>query len=129
MQTRNKIFDDLSELMTNALGVAQGAKDEADTAVRGVIDRWLADKDLVSREELEVLKIMFEKLGKENADLKSRLEILEKQKNKIVEVERTNSLIEYFEYQSVQALSQSTRSEYLKRYCRRRSRMSKPHLR
>tara|TARA_B110000003_G_scaffold275225_1_gene317232 strand:+ start:1385 stop:1648 length:264 start_codon:yes stop_codon:yes gene_type:complete len=82
MQTRNKIFDDLSELMTNALGVAQGAKDEADTAVRGVIDRWVADKDLVSREEFEVLKIMFEKLDKENADLKSRLEILEKQKNK-----------------------------------------------
>ena len=82
MQTRNKIFDDLSELMTNALGVAQGAKDEADTAVRGVIDRWVADKELVSREEFEVLKIMFEKLGKENADLKSRLEILEKQKNK-----------------------------------------------
>ena len=82
MQTRNKIFDDLSELMTNALGVAQGAKDEADTAVRGVIDRWVADKDLVTREEFEVLKIMFEKLGKENADLKSRLEILEKQKNK-----------------------------------------------
>ncbi len=82
MQTRNKIFDDLSELMTNALGVAQGAKDEADTAVRGVIDRWLADKDLVSREELEVLKIMSEKLSKENADLKSRIEILEKQNSK-----------------------------------------------
>jgi len=82
MQTRNKIFDDLSELMTNALGVAQGAKDEADTAVRGVIDRWVADKDLVGREEFEVLQIMFEKLSKENADLKSRIEILEKQKNK-----------------------------------------------
>ena len=82
MQTRNKIFDDLSELMTNALGVAQGAKDEADTVVRGVIDRWVADKDLATREEFEVLKIMFEKLGKENADLKSRIEILEKQKNK-----------------------------------------------
>ena len=30
MQTRNKLFDDLSELMTNAMGVAQGAKDEAE---------------------------------------------------------------------------------------------------
>jgi len=82
MQTRNKIFDDLSELMTNALGVAQGAKDEADTAFKGVIDRWVADKDLVSREEFEVLQIMFKKLSKENADLKSRIEILEKKKNK-----------------------------------------------
>ena len=68
MQTRNKIFDDLSELMTNALGVAQGAKDEADTAFKGVIDRWVADKDLVSREEFEVLQIMLKKLSKENAD-------------------------------------------------------------
>lgn len=25
MQTRNKVFDDLSQLMTNAMGVAQGA--------------------------------------------------------------------------------------------------------
>ena len=80
MQTRNKIFDDLSELMTNALGVAQGAKDEADTAFKGVIDRWLADKDLVSREEFEVLQIMLKKLSKENADLKSRIGILEKKK-------------------------------------------------
>ena len=80
MQTRNKIFDDLSELMTNALGVAQGAKDEADTAFKGVIDRWVADKDLVSREEFEVLQIMLKKLSKENADLKSRIEILEKKK-------------------------------------------------
>jgi len=83
MQTRNKIFDDLSELMTNALGVAQGAKDEADTAVRGVIDRWISEKDLVSREEFEVIRLMFEKISEENADLKSRIEILEKQINKV----------------------------------------------
>ena len=73
---------DRSELMTNALGVAQGAKDEADTAFKGIIDRWVADKDLVSREEFEVLQIMLKKLSKENADLKSRIEILEKKKVK-----------------------------------------------
>ena len=32
MQTRSKIFEDLSQLMTNAMGVAQGAKTEAETA-------------------------------------------------------------------------------------------------
>ena len=42
MQSRNKILDDISQLMTNAMGVAQGAKDEADTALKGMIDRWLA---------------------------------------------------------------------------------------
>ena len=56
MQTRNRIFDDISQLMTNAMGVAQGAKDEAETAMKGMIDRWLADRDFVTREEFDVLK-------------------------------------------------------------------------
>ena len=46
MQTRNKMLDDISQLMTNAMGVAQGAREEAETAVKSVIDRWLADQDL-----------------------------------------------------------------------------------
>ena len=50
MQTRNKIFDDLGQLMTNSMGVAQGAKDEAETAMKSLIDRWLADRDFVTRE-------------------------------------------------------------------------------
>ena len=33
MQTSNKFFDDISMLMTNAVGVAQGAKEEAETAI------------------------------------------------------------------------------------------------
>ena len=45
MQARGKIFDDISQLMTNAMGVAQGAKDEAETAMKSMVDRWLADRD------------------------------------------------------------------------------------
>ncbi|MEO0632746.1 MAG: pyrroline-5-carboxylate reductase, partial [Pseudomonadota bacterium] len=33
MQARGKIFDDISQLMTNAMGVAQGAREEAETAM------------------------------------------------------------------------------------------------
>ena len=44
MQSRNKVFDDISQLMTNAMGVAQGAKEEAETAFSGMIDRWLAEQ-------------------------------------------------------------------------------------
>ena len=39
MQTRNKMFDDISQLMTNAMGVAQGAREEAETAMNSMIDR------------------------------------------------------------------------------------------
>ena len=78
MQTRNKIFDDISQLMTNAMGVAQGAKGEAETAVNGMIDRWLADRDFVTREEFDAVRAMAEKAREENDALSVRIAALEK---------------------------------------------------
>jgi BMFP domain-containing protein YqiC len=77
MQTRNKIFDDISQMMTNAMGVAQGAKDEAETALKGMLDRWLADRDFVTREEFDAVRTMAQKAREENAALKARLDALE----------------------------------------------------
>jgi BMFP domain-containing protein YqiC len=77
MQTRNRIFDDLSQLMTNAMGVAQGARDEAETAFKGMIDRWLADRDFVTREEFDAVRAMAQKAREENDALRSRIEALE----------------------------------------------------
>ncbi|MDA5093655.1 accessory factor UbiK family protein [Aliiroseovarius sp. KMU-50] len=77
MQTRNKMFDDLSQIMTNALGVAQGAKDEAETAMKSWMDRWLADRDLVTREEFDAVRAMAQKAREENEALKARIEALE----------------------------------------------------
>ncbi|MFT4706810.1 MAG: BMFP domain-containing protein YqiC [Ascidiaceihabitans sp.] len=77
MQARGKIFDDISQLMTNAMGVAQGAKDEADTAMKSLVDRWLADRDFVTREEFDAVRAMAQKAREENEALKSRLDALE----------------------------------------------------
>jgi BMFP domain-containing protein YqiC len=77
MQTRNKIMDDISQLMTNAMGVAQGAKDEAETAMSSMIDRWLADRDFVTREEFDAVRAMAQKAREENEVLKARLDALE----------------------------------------------------
>ncbi len=77
MQTRNKLFDDLSQIMTNAMGVAQGAKDEAENAMKGLMDRWLADRDFVTREEFDAVRAMAQKAREENEALKSRIEALE----------------------------------------------------
>ena len=77
MQTRNKIMDDISQLMTNAMGVAQGAKDEAETAMSSMIDRWLADRDFVTREEFDAVRAMAQKAREENEVLKVRLDALE----------------------------------------------------
>ncbi len=77
MQTRNKFMDDMSQLMTNAMGVAQGAKTEAETAMKGFIDRWMADRDFVTREEFDAAKTMAQKAREENAALTTRIEALE----------------------------------------------------
>ncbi|WP_425072312.1 accessory factor UbiK family protein [Sagittula sp. S175] len=77
MQTRNKVFDDLSQLMTNAMGVAQGAREEAETAFKGMIDRWLADRDFVTREEFDAVRGMAQKAREENETLKARIAALE----------------------------------------------------
>ncbi len=74
MQTRNKIMDDISKLMTNAMGVAQGAKTEAETAAKSMMDRWLADRDFVSREEFDAVRAMAQKAREENEALRARLE-------------------------------------------------------
>ena len=77
MQTRNKIVDDFSQLMTNAMGVAQGARDEAETAMKGLVDRWLADRDFVTREDFDAVRAMAQKAREENEALKARLDALE----------------------------------------------------
>ncbi|MEP1585841.1 MAG: accessory factor UbiK family protein [Tateyamaria sp.] len=77
MQARGKIFDDISQLMTNAMGVAQGAKDEAETAAKSMMDRWLADRDFVTREEFDAVRAMAQKAREENEALKARLDALE----------------------------------------------------
>ncbi|PKP70894.1 MAG: pyrroline-5-carboxylate reductase [Alphaproteobacteria bacterium HGW-Alphaproteobacteria-4] len=77
MQAPNKFFDEMSKLMTNAVGVAQGAKTEAETALKGWMDRWLADRDFVTREEFDAVKAMATKAREENEALKARLDALE----------------------------------------------------
>ncbi|GGD46874.1 accessory factor UbiK family protein [Sinisalibacter lacisalsi] len=77
MQTRNKVLDDISQLMTNAMGVAQGARSEAETAMKSWMDRWLADRQLVTREEFDAVRAMAQKAREENEALKARIEALE----------------------------------------------------
>ena len=77
MQTRNKFFDDMSQLMTNAMGVAQGAKTEAETAFKSFVDRWMADRDFVTREEFDAVRAMAQKAREENTALEARIVALE----------------------------------------------------
>ena len=80
MQPGNKIFDDMSKLMSNAMGVAQGAKTEAETVMKGWVDRWMADRDFVTRDEFDAVRAMAQKAREENIALEARLAALEGKK-------------------------------------------------
>lgn len=77
MQTRDKIFDDISQLMTNAAGMAQGVRTEAETAMKSWMERWLADADLVTREEFDAVREMAVRAREENEALAARIAALE----------------------------------------------------
>ncbi|GGA08593.1 accessory factor UbiK family protein [Neptunicoccus cionae] len=91
MQTRNKLFEDLSQVMTNAMGVAQGARTEAETAMKSWMDRWLADRDFVSREEFDAVRLMAQKAREENAALSARLDALEGKADKKPAAKKTTA--------------------------------------
>ena len=77
MQTKNKLLDDISQIMNSAMGVAQGARDEAQNAMRSMVDRVLADRNLVTREEFEAVRAMAQKAREENDALAVRIATLE----------------------------------------------------
>ncbi len=56
MQTQSSVFDDLARLMTGAMGMAQGASEEAKSFMRAQADRFVAEMDLVGRDEFEAVK-------------------------------------------------------------------------
>ncbi len=77
MQTTSSVFDDLARLMTGAMGMAQGAGDEAKSFMRSQADRFVAEMDLVSRDEFEAVKQMAADARAEADMLRERLEALE----------------------------------------------------
>ncbi|WP_338576303.1 accessory factor UbiK family protein [Brevundimonas olei] len=71
MQTRNPLLDEFAKLTTGAMGLAQAAGEEAKAAWRAQADRFVAEMDLVRRDEFDVLKDEIAALRAEIAMLKA----------------------------------------------------------
>ena len=56
MQSRSKPLEDISNLVANAVGAAKGVGDEIKAMTRSQAEKFIADMDLVTREEFDVLK-------------------------------------------------------------------------
>jgi BMFP domain-containing protein YqiC len=76
-QTTNRFLDELSKLLTDAAGAAQGMRREVETLMRAQGERILRDMDVVQREEFEAVKEMAVKAREENERLGARIQELE----------------------------------------------------
>ena len=47
--------------------------------MKSIIDRWLADRDFVTREEFDAVRTMAQKAREENEALKARIDALQKE--------------------------------------------------
>jgi len=77
-EPRARIFDDIARLMTDAAGMAQGVRREAETVIKTQLERLLASMDVVKREEFEAVREMVALARAENEKLASRIDALEK---------------------------------------------------
>lgn len=78
MQSKSTVVDDLSNLLTNAVGAAKGVGDELKAASRARLDGYVADMDLVGREEFDVLKEMVSNLSVENEKMSKTIAALKR---------------------------------------------------
>lgn len=77
MQTKSPFIDDLAQLMTNAMGAAQGMGDEMRAMFRAQAERLVADMDLVEREEHEAMKALAQAAAARAEDAEAAVKTLE----------------------------------------------------
>jgi BMFP domain-containing protein YqiC len=73
----NRILDDLAKVAAGAMGGVAGVRQEVEARLRQQFERVLANMDVVSREEFEVVKAMAVKARMEQEALAARLAALE----------------------------------------------------
>ena len=76
MTTSSRIFDDLGRLMNDAAGVADGVRREVETVIKSQAERFVADMDLVKREDFDALRELVQVQGEEIEALRKDLAAL-----------------------------------------------------
>lgn len=90
-RTSGRLLDEIAKLATDAAGVAQGVRREAETAVKSQLERLLSDMDLVQREEFEAVRDMAAMARDENDALRADLQALRDEIASLKTAKRTTS--------------------------------------
>ncbi|MDB5528977.1 BMFP domain-containing protein YqiC [Devosia sp. UYZn731] len=76
MAQSSRIFDDIGRVMNEAAGVAGGVRREVETAVKSQAQRFVADMDLVKREDFDALRELVQVQGEEIDALRKEIAAL-----------------------------------------------------
>ena len=82
VDTPDRLMDEFSRLMTDAAGMAQGVRREAENVVKAQFERMMRDMDIVSRDEFEAVKAMAIAARDDNEKLMARIAELESKLNR-----------------------------------------------
>ena len=77
MQVDTRFLDDLARVANGAAGALSGVREEVEALVRQRAERFLADMDLVTRDEFEAIKAVAAKARLEQDALAARVAALE----------------------------------------------------
>lgn len=76
MTQNSRFFDEIGRMMNGAAGAADGLRREVETLVRSQAERFVADMDLVKREDYDALRELVQLQGNELKALKAELDAL-----------------------------------------------------
>ena len=78
MQVDNKLLDDLARVAAGAAGAVTGLRDEVEAQMRQRMERLLANMDVVTREEFEVVRELAANARREQEALAATVTTLER---------------------------------------------------
>jgi BMFP domain-containing protein YqiC len=73
----NRLVDEFAKMLTDAAGMAQGVKREAETAFRSQAEKLVNSMDLVTREDFDAVRAMAAQALDANQELQKRVADLE----------------------------------------------------
>lgn len=80
MTQNSRFFDEIGRLMNGAAGAADGLRREVETMVRSQAERFVADMDLVKREDFDALREQVQLQDSEIKALRTELDELKASK-------------------------------------------------
>ena len=77
MQSQNRLFDDLARVASGAAGALSGLRGEMEELFRQRLERYLAEADMVPRDEFDAIKAVAVQAREAQEALEARVAALE----------------------------------------------------